>query len=516
MLISKREAQRFLERRLESHAWIKRAPRADLIAACRGLPVRPVFRTAPWLHQLVCFYLAMCYPRFQFLLDMGLGKTKIVLDVITQLIREKKIRRALVMVPRKINMAGWLEAAAEHSDLEAYAVMVEDIEAKREALLHPKGEITIVDYQGLTLACTKKEGKKGLVKDPALIRKVRSNFDLLDLDESHKLGNAESLWFSIVKDIADAVAFCYGNTGTPAGKDMMALWAQYRIVDGGETFGTGSALFKSAFFTASIHDFKGEVLTFDRGKASRLHQMMGHRAIRYGYDDVPELDMPTMVVRRTLLRMGEDQREHYLLALQNLINANGELKETKAQWFRMRQITSGYIQWSDDLGKHEQVFDFNPKLLELERLVDEAGDQKLVISCEYTRTGALICEMLERIKVPHVWLYGGSRDPVAVARKFREDPDCRVLVMNSDAGGTGVDGLQKVCRTLVLYETPSNPTPRSQVVKRVHRPGQTRRTFIIDLAMERTVDVGILDDLAAGRDLFDAVINGKKDPRCLF
>lgn len=518
MLISRREVQRYLDREMESHGWLKRAPREDLVAACRDMRVRPVFKTAPWLHQLVCFHLAMCYPRFFFLLDMGLGKTKVILDVLTQLIREKRVKRALVCVPRQINIDGWGEAALEHSELEPGLVMVENIEAKREALLRPTGELTVIDYQGLILAASKKgkSGKGKLVKDPAFIKKLSQVYQLLDLDESHKVGNPDSLWFSVIRDLADQMEFCYGNTGTIAAREMLAIWAQYRVVDGGSTFGEGVGLFKSAFFTSSIDGFKGEVLTFDRSKARRLHQMMNNRAIRYDYAEIPELDMPAMVCRRRTMRMGEEQRDHYLLAMQNLINAGGELKETKAQWFRMRQITSGYVQWSDDLGTHEQVFSFNPKLLELERLVDEAGGQKLVVSCEYTRTGALICEMLTRLGVGHAWLYGGSRDPVAVKRKFLSDPGCQVLVMNSDAGGTGVDSLQNVSRYLILYETPTNPTPRSQVVKRLHRPGQRQRTFIIDLTIERSVDVGILDRLAEGQDLFEEVVAGKVNPRSLF
>ncbi len=90
-----------------------------------------------------------------------------------------------------------------------------------------------------------------------------------------------------------------------------------------------------------------------------------------------------------------------------------------------------------------------------------------------------------------------------------EDPKCRVFVMNSEAGGTGNDGLQKVARYMVMYETPCSPTTRKQTIKRIHRPGQEGRVFIDDLVLKGTVDMGILKNVMAGIDLHDQVMKGR-------
>lgn len=511
MLISRRAVQDYLDRPFDSFTWLKELPRDRLMRELRQLPVPPVFKTDPWLHQLVCFYIGVYYPRFLFLLDMGLGKTKIILDLMTQAQREKRMRRGLVFVPRLINMESWATAAAEHSNLEPWLIDVSDVEEKYERLLNPRGDFTCIDYAGLHLACSKKRKKrkgKGfeLVKDEAKVARLQKVYDFITADESHKVGNHESLWFSIVRQLTKEVRHCFGLTGTLFGRDLDAVWSQFFLIDRGETFGETLGLFRGAFFTATPDKWRGEKLVFNRDMTRQLNRMIGHRSLRY--DDVEVSDLPPLVKQRRILRLPHEQREHYLRALEGLINAGGQLRELEAQWLRMRQITSGYLEWIDSGVRHHIVFNENPKMLALEGIIDDAGDNKVVVSYEYTTTGDLICEMLKARKIKYERLSGGTKDPIGAKRRFMEDPSIKVFIMNSEAGGTGVDGLQKVAHYLVCFESPSSPTPRAQVIKRIHRSGLQRRAFLIDLAMERSVDVGILDDLEADRDLFESVIKG--------
>ncbi|MNL82268.1 hypothetical protein D3C87_2096100 [compost metagenome] len=69
---------------------------------------------------------------------------------------------------------------------------------------------------------------------------------------------------------------------------------------------------------------------------------------------------------------------------------------------------------------------------------------------------------------------------------------------------------------MVFYETPTPPITRKQTVKRIHRSGQKRRSYVIDLVAERSLDGGILDDLAASIDTYDRVVNGRGKGRNFF
>jgi superfamily II DNA or RNA helicase len=516
MLISRRAVNAFMSRKLDDFTWMKRLVREDIERELRSLKVRPVFKTESWLHQLVCFYIGLCQPRFLYLLDMGTGKSKIIADLITQYQRERRLEGALVTVPRAINMDSWHDDLLRHSELEPWLVNVSDTEEKWERLAHPRGDVTIIDYQGLHLAVCKRElltGKAAktkkyrLVRDDKKMRHLQRQYNFIGIDESHKLSNHDNLWFGIMNQLTKTAEFCYGATGTLFGKEVEDLWSQFYLVDRGETFGENLGLFRASFFTTKVNPWKGVRYVYNQRMDRDLHKMLQHRSLRYDEDEV--LDLPARVQRTQLFEMGAEQQEHYLRALEGLINAEGQLTELDASWLRMRQIVSGYLAWKDENGDHILPFKENPKLDGLERLIDEMGDSKIVICYEYTESGRLITERIKSMGIDHEWYYGGTKDKTACRRRFLEDPKCRVFVMNSEAGGTGNDGLQKVARYMVFFESPCSPTSRQQTIKRIHRSGMTQRCFIYDLVMRKSLDKGILDALAEGTNIYDKVVNGR-------
>lgn len=512
MIISKYAVEDYLDRDFDSFTWMKKLPRRTLMSELWDLRVPPVFKTAPWTHQLVCFYIAQCYPEFLFLLDMGLGKTKIIADIITQKQREKKIDRALVTVPRFINMESWADDLLVHSELEPCLANISDIEAKQERLLNPTGDLTIIDYQGLHWAvCKRKKSGTGykLVKDDKLVRRVQSLYQLVAIDESHKLGNHDSLWFSILRQITKTADYTYAMTGTLFGKQLESIWSQYYLVDRGETFGENLGLFRGAFFDQKTQPWKGTVYIPKPGMSRTLNKMIRHRSIQYDEDEVPETELPARVMRSSEMLMSDEQQTAYLKLVQGIIDSGGDRTNLEAGvWAKLRQVASGYLAWEDKNGAHLIRFKDNPKLHSLDSWLERFDGEKMVISCEYTETGRMICDHLTKLGISHVWYYGGTKDQSATRRKFLDDPRCRVFVMNSEAGGTGTDGLQKVSRAFVFFEEPCSPITWKQTLKRVHRSGQKHRTFIISLRIKKTVEMKIRDGVKAGVDLYEEVVKG--------
>jgi len=509
-MIRKGATAEFLARDFDSFLWMKQLTRDMIMSELRLMKVRPYFKTEPWLHQLVCFWIALHHPRFLFLLDMGLGKSKILLDIITQVMREGKLTRALIAVPRLVNIDSWSEDTRRHSILEPWGCSVSDTEEKFERLINPQGDVTFIDYPGLHLAVSTKEdvaGKKKLVADEKKMRKLLKVYNFMGIDESHKLSNHQSLWFSIIRQITKRVDYCYATTGTLFGHNPEAAWSQFFLVDRGETFGENLGLFRAAFFTEKHTQWKGVKYIFNKHASGTFHRMLQHRSLRYDENEV--LDLPERVHISQHFEMSPEQREHYLRAVEGLLNAKGSLRELEAPWLRMRQICSGYLAWKDEHGEHLVHFKQNAKLEGVERLIDEMGDSKIVIAYDYTATGAMLVERIKSMGIGYEWFYGGTKDKSGSRHRFMTDPKCRVMVMNSSAGGTGNDGLQKVARYMILYESPSDPKERKQVIKRIHRPGQEHRAYIYDLTYKGTVETGILNDIQEGNDLYDKVVNGR-------
>lgn len=510
MLIAKRAVREYMNRNLDDFRWMKTLTREQIMHELNALKVKPKFKTEPWLHQLVCFYIGICRPEFLFLLDMGLGKSKILADLITQVQRERKLEGALITVPRLINIDSWCDDLALHSDLEPWSCNVSDTEEKWERLAYPKGDVTLIDLAGLHLATGKKEkSKKGMriVRDDKKFRHLQKQYNFIGVDESHKLSNSENLWYGIMNQLCKTAEFRYFTTGTLFGKNPEAMHAQFYLMDRGETFGENLGLFRAGFFNTKMNPWKGVTYVFDEGKNKELHQMLQNKSIRYDENEVQ--DLPARVSLTRSFDMGEKQREHYLRALQGLVNADGALGNLDAAWLRMRQIVSGYLAWKDGNGDHVLYFKHNPKLDGLETLIDEMGDSKIVVCYDYTDTGRMISKRLDAMGLKHEWFYGGTKDKSKSRRTFLEDPTCRVFLMNSEAGGTGNDGLQKVARYMVFYETPTPPITRKQTIKRIHRPGQLQRSFIYDLVMRKSLDKGILEAIAENIDVYDKVVNGQ-------
>lgn len=508
MLISKKAVEEYIGREFKSYYWMKKLTERELLAELDKLEVKPEFKTKPWAHQLVSFFIGLVEPRWLFNLDMGAGKSKVMLDLMTQFRREGRLtKKALVMVPRLINLASWENAILEHSNLTAW-MCTGGIVEKQDRLLNPQGDVSVIDYMGLQLATTQKKGKK-LVRDEAVIRKLQKVYDFIVIDESHKVKNKDTLRYGIVNQLTKHAQFVYEITGTVFGRNVEDFVPQFYLLDRGETFQT-LGLFRAAFCTEKQDFWSGTVYQFDPKKTHLFTQFIQNKSIRYEADECNDLPKCTHV--QIKCNLAEQQRKHYTDAVDGVINTGGQLGELEGAWIRLRQIASGYLQWKDEYGEHVIDFDENSKLEALEDLIESCGDSKIVVSYEYTATGKRITDMLTRLKIKHRWLYGGTKDHTATIRQFISDPEVRVFVMNSEAGGTGVDGLQKVARYLVFVESPCSPITRKQTEKRIDRPGQLHRTFIYDLVMQRTIDHRILSFIKEGNDLHAAVMGrGKKD-----
>ena len=523
-MISKESLREFMSRSLDSATWMKKLPEDVINKELRSFKVRPKFKGhPPWLHQKVCFLLGCSYPEYLFLLDMGLGKTRVLLDLITQRQREGRFKRAIITVPRLVNLGSWEEAILEYSDLEPNIVSG-SIEEKWELLAHPKGDITVIDYPGLQHALAgrrtgnkmsekaQRAGKRfEYAKDPQKIQQVASQYSFFGMDESHKSKNKDALRFKLLKALTASMPDRYATTGTLFGRNPEDIWAQFYLIDHGETFGDTLGMFRAAFFSEKDHHWKGKEFTFNKGMTRELYRFLHNRSIRYSEDEC--LDLPQRRNITIPIHFTVEQREHYMRAVEGLINAKGQLKELDSNYLRMRQICAGFLEWREDDEKCRVVFRDNPKLDALERLVEESGDSKLVVSHEYTQSGQMITDRLTAMGVGFEWLYGKSKDPMNSVRRFLYDPKKRVFVMNSESGGTGTDGLQKQARYLVFYESPASPITRQQVLKRVHRPGQEREPVIYDLVMEGSIDERILSFVKEGQDLHSAVVDGRLDPK---
>lgn len=159
----------FLEKDLDDFDWLKNEGRKHLNEALSDLEVRPHFHTRPYLHQKVCFLLGVYNPYFLYLLDMGLGKTKITLDVLAYYKLLGESTSNLVLVPNRINMYTWEDEAAIHQPDLKFLTLDEGSKAAWEMIEEPF-DLAVTTYASLTRMIGSmargKKGKQTLKLDP--------------------------------------------------------------------------------------------------------------------------------------------------------------------------------------------------------------------------------------------------------------------------------------------------------------------------------------------------------------
>jgi len=76
--------------------------------------------------------------------------------------------------------------------------------------------------------------------------------------------------------------------------------------------------------------------------------------------------------------------------------------------------------------------------------------------------------------------------------KFGQDPNCKVFLGQIQAAGEGIDGLQRVCSTVLFVESSWVPGEIEQAIKRVDRIGQTKPVHVRFLVWADSVDEHML------------------------
>lgn len=465
----------------------------------------PHFTTQPYLHQKACFLLGLKYPAYLFLLYMGLGKTKLILDLFSYRQRTEKLKRLLVLVPNISNIETWREQVEIHAPHLSFAGISGNRE-ERASLILGASEVCVATYMGwLHLVCDNKNNK--MVINEKQAKKYSQLFDQVVLDESSSFRKRKSLTYRACRRFIKYVPYRYCLTGTPFGRNPEDLWTQFYIIDSGQTLGETLGLFRAAFFTEK-DDFwsGGKKYIFDKKKQKQLYDKMRNVSISYSEEECPDLPAKTYSIRPIIF--SEETWAYYDKLVEELREAKGNFQLLKNTFIRMRQLASGFLAVQDPEGERiEVVFKENPKLEATIDLLHEIPfNRKVVIFNEFQKSGDILCARLKQERMPHVRLFGKTKNKAEVQHRFKETDKYRIMV-SSSAGAYG--GNWQVANYVVFYESPTCPILRTQMEKRVHRQGQNRAVFYFDLPVKGSVEEKILKYLKEGKDLFKILVEGK-------
>lgn len=513
-MISKKAIKEYFNKDLQDWNFVKNMPSEVLKQEVNQLVPGFSFKTEPRLHQLAHIYVGIYNDVFNLWSDVGLGKSKIVLDII--LLKKKQnndLKRVLLICPGEASFASWEDQIYEHSNYTCIGLFGSK-EVRTKNLKQDK-DIYIINYEGLfsllSVEDTGKSRRKKTKKKPddKAIQIFGEQFDCLVCDEIHmKVSDNNSLTFRILRKLSKYIKYRYALTATPFGKDPMKLWSQYLIIDQGETLGETLGIYQQAFFNAKPDYFSGIDYSFKTKLQRRFNVRVRNKSLRYILDEVKEVPL----VIRDIIKVnwaGENIKyyERAATGLQESLRGKRDFKSIENSFIKLRQISSGFLGFkNEDQEKLQIQFDSNPKLDRLLELIESIPeDEKILVFNEFILSGNFIEERFKKHKIKYSRLYGGTKDKKGALRKFLDNKDCRVFLIQSASGGVGLN--LQVAKYGIFYESPVSCIVRTQCEGRFTGARQIYpHAVIYDLVMKNSKDEDILDMIKEGKDIFEALI----------
>jgi SNF2 family DNA or RNA helicase len=416
---------------------------------------------------------------------MGTGKTKVAIDVVAARLQAGQIKRALVFAPRSV-IPTWAHEVKKHSDLKA--VQLAGSTTQKRALL----------YRGL------RDGWHIFITNYESVLSIdfAGMFQMLILDESTFIKNPWAKRTRNLVRVGDRTPFKMILSGYPVTQTLMDVWAQYRFLDNGQSFGYSFLSFRNRYFYS---DRNGWVWTPRPSSIKEINDKMYRRAIRILKVDC--IDLPPKVYERRYCTMEKEQARIYGEIRDKLVaeienNKRLTVRQALVKTLRLCQISGGVV--PTDCGAHKF---FPSKLDVLREVIEENPGRKAVIWANFIIELDAIYNSLrgEYGQECAVLLHGGVKgERGEMVERFQNDPHTRFFIGQVKTGGYGIT--LTASDLVVYYSNSFSVEARVQSEDRTHRIGQTRSVTYIDLITEKTVDEYVLKMIGRKKKIADLTI----------
>lgn len=409
-------------------------------------------------------------------LDMGMGKTSIVLTAILHLMYEQfEVNRVLIIGPLRVARTTWPEEIKKWDHMKGirYSVMVGSA-AERMAALEADADIYIINRENV----------------PWLVQQCGGafDFDMVVIDELSSFKSWQTKRFKALMKVRPFVKRIVGLTGTPSSNGLMDLFAEFKVLDMGKRLGRFIGQYRECYFKADR--MNGPVVYSYRlvpGAEEAIYEKISDITISMKAAD--HLNMPELVSTVHKVYLDEKERAAYEAMKKDLVLelSGGEVTAANAAALsgKLSQLADGAV-YGDD-GEVKVLHD--RKLDALEDLVESANGRPVLVAYWFKHDLSRIMERLEHLKVKFRKL-----DSDESIRKWNAG-EIPVGLIHPAGAGHGLN-LQAGGNILVWFGLTWSLELYQQTVARLWRQGQQSGTVsVIHIVADGTVDVRILKAL---------------------
>jgi len=457
------------------------------------------FKTKPYEHQLKALEKSWAQDTYALFMEMGTGKSKVLVDNIAMLYDRGAIKGALVVAPKGV-YKNW-------DSIEFPVHMPEHIEYTKvlwEPTLTKKKQHELdtlfADDDKLKILIMNVEAfstSKGLDFARSFLN-IFVGRALIGIDESTTIKNPTAKRTKNILTIGDLAKYRRILTGSPVTKSPLDLYSQCDFLDPNHLGHQSYYSFRARYANMVDRNFGGRrvqiVGSYRRlGELSDLLDSFSYRVLKEEC-----LDLPEKVFTKRFVELTKEQDKAYKqmkeMALAML--DDGKLMSTvnvMTQLMRLHQITCGHFKADDGTITHLK----NNRIDTLMELLDET-DGKVIIWANYVEDIKNIVESLKKAYGEASTVeYHGSVDPRVrqenIALFQEKKGPTRYFVGNAQTGGYGIT--LTAANTVIYYSNNYDLEKRLQSEDRAHRIGQTGSVTYVDLIAEKTIDERIVKSL---------------------
>ena len=465
------------------------------------------FFTEPYEHQRKAFLMSCQSAVYALLMDMGTGKTKVIIDTMAFNFDEGRINFILVSAPKGV-IANWEAEIKKHlSDNISRKIVLWKpslTKAKRKELMElyedsDELKILLMNVEAFST-------KKGVDVAEFFVKKFKT---LMVVDESTTIKNRKAKRTKAICAVGREAVMRRILTGSPVTKSPMDLYSQMEFLDPGILGFRSFYAFQGRYAivqrrTLGSHSFN-HVVGFRR--LDELTEKLQAHSFRVRKEDC--LDLPAKVYMSRSVELTKEQSQAYVqmkhLALARL--DNGEMATTKnvlTQIMRLQQICLGHL--TDDDGVVNELP--SNRLSSLLDICDEIQG-KAIIWATWTMDIRSIGEALrDRYSVQSVALLHGEtpdseRQQIVEIFQDRQS-ELRFLVGHPKTGGFGLT--LTAANTVIYYSNSYDLELRVQSEDRAHRIGQDNKVTYEDLLSPDTIDEKIVGALRSKIRIADQIL----------
>ena len=451
------------------------------------------YKTKPYKHQEEALFKSFARDNYAYFMEMGCGKSKVLIDNMTWLYENKHIDTAIIIAPKGVYMNWKNSEIPTHlpDDVPNNVYVWKSGANKSEKIVLEEGtrtrdklRILLVNVEAFATAKVKKYLQ-------AFIH--RSNF-LLAVDESTTIKNIKAKRTKEILKLGQSANYKRILTGSPITQSPMDLYSQCYFLD------------KELLGFDSYWSFQGRYAIIRQTRIGNhsFQQIVGFRNLseltdklhRFSYRVTKEqaLDLPEKIYTTREVNLTSDQIKHYnsmkdsavaLLDGGDMVTA----PEVMTRLLRLQQLLCGYLVTDDG----ETVEIANHRIDAMLDTIEEM-DGKVIIWSRFRHDIKKIRKALEKDygSGTVVTYYGDTsqEDRDKAIDRFQNDEGTKFFVGNAQTAGRGLT--LTAATNVIYYSNDFNLETRIQSEDRCHRIGQKNNVLYVDLVVPDSIDIHIV------------------------